>query len=78
MDIEYYLLLSENPIDLAGGWGWRRVYIKNLKESGRAHPGRAHPENKKKTIRGGPTLGGPTRRIKKKTIWGGPTPPPTL
>ena len=48
MNIEYYLLLSENPIDLAGGWGWRRVYIKNLKESGRAHPGRAHPENKKK------------------------------
>jgi len=55
MNIEYYLLLSENPIYLAGGWGWRRVYIKNLKESGRAHPGRAHPENKKKTIQGGPT-----------------------
>ena len=54
MDIEYYLLLSENPIDLAGGWGWRRVYIKNLKESGRAHPGRAHPENKKKQFRAGP------------------------
>jgi len=32
MNIEYYLLLSENPIYLAGGWGWRRVYIKNLKE----------------------------------------------
>ena len=57
MDIEYCLLLSENPIDLAGGWGWRRVYIKNLKESGRAHPGRAHPENKKKKQFGaGPPL----------------------
>jgi len=41
---------------LAGGWGWRRVYIKNLKESGRAHPGRAHPENKKKQFGAGPPL----------------------
>ena len=32
---------------------------KNLKESGRAHPGRAHPENKKKQFRAGPPWEGP-------------------
>jgi hypothetical protein len=78
MDIEYCLLLSENPIYLAGGWGWRRVYIKNLKESGRAHPGRAHPENKKKNNSGRAHPGRAHPENKKKTIQGGPTPPPTL
>ena len=38
MHVKSDLLISENPIYLAGGWGWRLIYI------GRAHPpGRAHP-----------------------------------
>jgi len=32
MHVKSDLLISENPIYLAGGWGWRLIY------TGRAHP----------------------------------------
>ena len=51
----YNLTYPRNYYRLGRRLGAVVVYIKNLKESGRAHPGRAHPENKKKTIWGGPT-----------------------
>jgi len=32
MHVKSDLLIPENPVPLAGGWGWRLIYI------GRAHP----------------------------------------
>jgi len=37
MHVKSDLLISENPIYLAGGWGWRLIY------TGRAHPFGARP-----------------------------------